>query len=447
MTDTPMTRRALLAAVGVAGVPAVAGGSRGLLRDDAVGDVSAENPAASRLQAESVRWAGPGNGPANDGRTTAAGPTGGVRTEWTHMFDRRVDASPAIVGNRAIVAAGTAVVALNLTTGEELWRAEGNEASAVVPDGEGRVLAPADDRLVGIDVSSGEELWRRSGVGDSLRAPAVDGDRAYVAAGGDGEVLAVETTGGETQWRTAIPGDWLPGRVGVGDGTVYAASPTGTLVALDAESGERRWETDLVDPSADAPPDREYGLTASPAVADGRVVVGDETGRVHAVDTDGTVEWSLTAVGRKRASETGAELGELSWSAPSIGDGVAYVGCEDGRLYAVDLATGEVGWRFWAWGRIDSKPAVTDAAVYVGCADTMVYALDRTTGERLWEASTGSRVAAGPAVVDGLVVAPSAERIVAVGGERGQSRDASPTEPPGAVVPSAPDALGRGGER
>jgi outer membrane protein assembly factor BamB len=59
-------------------------------------------------------------------------------------------------------------------------------------------------------------------------------------------------------------------------------------------------------------------------------------------------------------------LGDLTRSAPQVADGVVYLGCRDGNLYAIDLATGKVLWKAAAAGRdLDTSPAVAGGRVFI----------------------------------------------------------------------------------
>jgi hypothetical protein len=67
-------------------------------------------------------------------------------------------------------------------------------------------------------------------------------------------------------------------------------------------------------------------------------------------------------------------LNELAWKfkiggwvnpSPAVVDGVVYVGSDDGRLYALDAATGQEKWSFKTYGEVYSSPAVAGGMVYV----------------------------------------------------------------------------------
>ena len=102
--------------------------------------------------------------------------------------------------------------------------------------------------------------------------------------------------------------------------------------------------------------------------------------------------------------------GAINMSSPAVAGGTAYIGSQDGKLYAVDIATGRQKWAFNAGGRIESSPAVAQGAVYFGAHNGKVYAVDAVRGDKLWEFATGDNVESSPTVIDGVVYIGSDDR-------------------------------------
>jgi polyvinyl alcohol dehydrogenase (cytochrome) len=96
----------------------------------------------------------------------------------------------------------------------------------------------------------------------------------------------------------------------------------------------------------------------------------------------------------------GAEMGdlELQWayaypnatkarSQPAIGFGAAYVGSDDGTVYAFDLASGCSRWTFKASAEVRTGIVLADGdkpMVYFGDLTSKLYAVDALTGELAW---------------------------------------------------------------
>lgn len=142
-------------------------------------------------------------------------------------------------------------------------------------------------------------------------------------------------------------------------------------------------------------PPLPVGATAASAAA-GHVFLAGNDGKVRALDAaTGQLQWSYQTAGPILQS-------------PTICSGRAYVGSGDGYLYALEAATGRLLWRFRAapverrimvYGRlcstwpVNSGVLVHDGTAYAaaGIIDydgTYVYALDAVTGALKWENTT-----------------------------------------------------------
>lgn len=93
---------------------------------------------------------------------------------------------------------------------------------------------------------------------------------------------------------------------------------------------------------------------------------------------------------------------------PVVRDGRVFVAATDGRLWALDLASGEQLWTHEFAGTADRHPlktgmAVDDRHLYVPALDSL-YALDPATGETVWSDERNRRIGA---------VAPLDDRLIA----------------------------------
>lgn len=62
----------------------------------------------------------------------------------------------------------------------------------------------------------------------------------------------------------------------------------------------------------------------------------------------------------------------------------AYVGSDDYSLYALDMHSDKIVWRFFAQAPIYSQPQVTDADIFVTADKVGMYRLVRETGAKIW---------------------------------------------------------------
>jgi outer membrane protein assembly factor BamB len=77
-------------------------------------------------------------------------------------------------------------------------------------------------------------------------------------------------------------------------------------------------------------------------------------------------------------------------STPVVSGSVVYVGGGDGRLYAIDRATGRERWHFQASAAVHSSPAVAAGLVFFGSRDNAFYALHAATGRLAWRLPSGA---------------------------------------------------------
>jgi outer membrane protein assembly factor BamB len=77
---------------------------------------------------------------------------------------------------------------------------------------------------------------------------------------------------------------------------------------------------------------------------------------------------------------------------PTVVDSVAYVGCFDRRVHAVDAKTGKGLWLSDAAGAgFNTNPLVVNGRVYAGNRDGALYCFDATTGKTVWRFETEFR--------------------------------------------------------
>ena len=170
-----------------------------------------------------------------------------------------------------------------------------------------------------------------------------------------------------------------------------------------ATGGERRFEAKGIhglQPKNQTIADPFDVFLSSPVVAQGAVYFGSGDGNLYAVDVaSGELRWKFPT-------------GDVVHASPAYADGVLFFGSWDSYFYAVDAATGKEKWRFHGGEDptmhnqvgFQSSPAVVDGVVYTGCRDAQLYALDAATGKEKWRFDNAlSWVISSPAVTEGKV--------------------------------------------
>ncbi|MEN6521254.1 MAG: PQQ-binding-like beta-propeller repeat protein [Armatimonadota bacterium] len=148
----------------------------------------------------------------------------------------------------------------------------------------------------------------------------------------------------------------------------------------------------------------QYNTTKSTNNTSAPSVFGDTAyfssgDHIFAVDTAvGNLKWKFPAgpEGLKSAVKTGI----------TIWEDLLFFGGMDGKLYALNAATGLMSWTFSMESAIRSTPIVSNGTVFVGSDDNNLYAVDARSGELSWTSGfrTNDDVAASPAISPGIVV-------------------------------------------
>ncbi len=144
----------------------------------------------------------------------------------------------------------------------------------------------------------------------------------------------------------------------VANGVGYFGTERGTIYAVDAYTGAQKWNYSI-----------GFPIKATPAVATGKVYTGSDDGNVYALDASTGKKYGRHLVGGiKIIPITGiSTLTAMadSRSSPKIFGNTLYVGALDGNLYALDLNSGTVLWKYQTGGAIVATPCITSEAIYV----------------------------------------------------------------------------------
>lgn len=278
------------------------------------------------------------------------------------------------------------LIALDGTTGNRTWTypnpyqegSGGGRAGISTPPAahNGTVYYGDDDkRVFALSAEDGSLLWRRNLRGDSGEiggGPTVYRGMVFVVVldmyPKNYTLTALDADTGETIWDETLPGDHYNSYPTTHNGTLYIGTRDGSIHAYDAETGEPRWHEDV---GAEDYPGVGGGVTTTPAVASGRIVVAPENSPLHVLDTNGSVVWSLNE-----------SLGEDP-SAPVVADGTIFV---EGRAFsAYNLTTGE---ELWNVTKGSGTPVYANGTLYRGTMGRSFMALHAENGSTKWETRT-----------------------------------------------------------
>jgi eukaryotic-like serine/threonine-protein kinase len=228
--------------------------------------------------------------------------------------------------------------------------------------------------------------------------------------------VPVARSGYQIHWSFQTDGA-IWGAPSVSKGAVYVGSDDGNLYAVDAQNGSLRW----IFPT--------QGIIRSrPSLAGQLVYISSDDGHLYAIDADrGAMVWRAdigNLLPRAAREKLGTDTAPTGWddmqSSPVVGDDQVFVGSLDGKVYALDAATGGVRWTFQTGQKIRATPTVKAGIVYIGSWDGRTYALDVRTGALIWSTSLGGQVQTTALVTDDIVYAASRKAsVVALNAQTG----------------------------
>lgn len=275
----------------------------------------------------------------------APGPRGGASVEWRREVG--IGTGPPTVAEGTVFApVGDDILALAADTGELRWRVDPQKESASYwspPRIHGGVAYIAgDERVQALDVETGEEEWVVT-FEDSMGAlaPTMERDGDALFVGAGETVYRLRATDGKIEWSRRLFGQ-IRRTMALTAPFLFVATEGGDIYALSPEDGSGYWRTGLPD-----------GVQCEPTATGQRVYVGCMDGRLYAIGRRGQIEWST-------------EIGGFAKGGIGVVDGTVYA--DGGRnLHAVD----EEGDRQWAIGvgtTGDHPPVIAGDVVFTGGA-------------------------------------------------------------------------------
>jgi eukaryotic-like serine/threonine-protein kinase len=419
------TPKGMLAACAVLGVGT---GAAFMLRDADRSQLAAAVPAAvpANASAKSAAWT---MFRANLERTGSAGAAGApvagaiawsFRDPQARVAD--LSSSPAVVGGRVYVGSAQAsvfdssgmVYCLDAATGKRIWQFQTEKqvfsSPAVVGGkvyvGEG-LHVDTGCKLYCLDAATGKKLWAAPTKSHTESSPAVVGNRIYAGAGEDG-VYCLDAATGKPIWHRG--GMHIDASPAVANGRLYLGTGYGQLraLALDAATGKTAWET-----ASDLP------VWGPPAVAGGKVYFGTGNGDfVKSADAPKGAVLCLDAATGKQVWRR--DLPDAALTAVSLAGTHAVTGCRDGKVYALDAASGTIAWSASCGGPVVASPATDGRQLYVA-GGGKITALDLNDGAAGWTLDLAAQTAAdvklfsSPAVAGGrLYVGTSKEKLFCI---------------------------------
>jgi outer membrane protein assembly factor BamB len=323
---------------------------------------------------------------------------------------RRLASAPVISQNRLFaVDTQGAVNAFDATTGARLWRMaiggdEGDSSAALFGGG----VSAAGDRVyatsglgnvVALDAATGAEIWRVKPAGPLRGAPTVAFNSVYVMTQ-DNQIHALNITDGSPIWQdsgsVAQAGVFGVAAPAAGQGTVIAGYSSGELAAYRYENGRNLWSDALARTSISTQVGTLTDVDADPIIDGGRVYALGQGGRMAAYElVTGQRIWELNLAGI---------------STPAVAGEWIFTLTDDARILAIAKNSGKVRWLtqlpnfknvekredaiFW------TGPVLAGNRLWVASSRGKLYTVDVQTGEAAEYRDLGEPVSLPPVVAN-----------------------------------------------
>ena len=326
---------------------------------------------------------------------------------WKAVLDESGEELAAGGGMIFVGTVNGAILAMNGTTGDVIWRAPKigfAQYTATYVDGI-LIQTASSTRVTAYNASTGQILWDKDQGGRAFFA--FSGVTAYGRfyqhniAVPEGFIGCWDIKTGELLWKQRALYNIGYIHPAVADGKLYIQSSDGQGAAgaeiiprafscYDAFTGEKLWDIDAT--------------ISSPSIAYGNLYGIIGWGTITCFSSAEPKDWAMwrgntanSGVGQSGPADISSptwafNTGGILTSSPVVVDGAVYFGSHDGNIYSVDAYEGTLIWKFPTTYKIWSTPAVVGGVVYTGADDGNVYAIDADTGQQIWKTPVGGGV-------------------------------------------------------
>lgn len=234
-------------------------------------------------------------------------------------------------------------------------------------------VAALDGTLLRVNAETGATQWRIS-AGKALAAGPGASETLVAVATDKGEVLAFDAEG-KPLWTAQVTSEVFSPPV-VAEGIVVVVAGDGRIFGLGAADGKVKWVNQRTHPPL------TVRNTAGGVASRGGVFLGLPGGRLLAMDLQtGTVGWDGTVASPKGATEL-ERIADVT-SRPAIEERQACAVAYQGRLACFEIVRGTLNWTRDVASL--SGIAADAASFYVVDDKGAVHALDKSTGASLWK--------------------------------------------------------------
>jgi outer membrane protein assembly factor BamB len=298
-----------------------------------------------------------------------------AKIDWSSNVGKtdKYDYTPA-TDSSAVYASNVTgeIIKLDAANGRQLWRVNiGEPISGGVGIGAGVILVGSKKGFVhAYDAATGKPSWKAKVSSEILSVPRYFDGMAIVRTN-DNHIFGLDATDGSRKWvyERISPALTLRSSVGivVDGGAVYAGFAGGKLIAIRADNGKIIWEASVAQPKGVTEIERIADITSLPVVDGALVYAVAYQGKIAAVDrATGRIAWNRDI---------------SSFAGLNAEDGKIFVSHTLGAIYSLDFSTGKTFWRQAALAnRRLTAPLPMGTVIAVGDLEGYVHFLTRDEG-------------------------------------------------------------------
>ena len=238
------------------------------------------------------------------------------------------------------------------------------------------------NHMIALNVTSGEIIWATP----------------FIAQGTVlNHLMVPDTHDWDTSWGSSIS------KISLKNGTqkkvVIGHDKMGNLIAMDGKTGDEIWWKTLGKP---------ININKIPSSNGTGLIWAYGVYNYHAVDNNNTLY--ITATNRGLDFFTDGLSGHKKAAPDTIEQGL-----KNGTIYAIDILTGKIKWKFDTEFPPRVSPLVTNEILFTGyipyggkSKTGIILALDKQNGSKLWEFNVDAPIApVGPSVAKGILFVPT----------------------------------------
>jgi outer membrane protein assembly factor BamB len=364
---------------------------------------------------------------------------------WQADLGTNVYGAPLQVGDKIYASSGAMVKAFDAATGKEVWTSPASTTGSMAYDNGMLYLYSALGSVVALDATNGQQKWSQppdTQLGDGSSSPLIAGKLVLIGGSSGGAevsgassfrgfLAALDKMTGAVAWvgytvpvGAAGAALWSSPAADVASGMAFgttgnnhkmpATDSSDAFVGFDLATGQIKWKNqrtmgDTWNTGDFNSPDADFG--ANPVLYEAMVggvmtplvSSGQKSGDSHAVRRDtGAMVWS-----RKLCEGPGTRDGQQGIFVNGAWSGKYMLFACDGNgasvLYALDGATGDIGWMTTLPGLVYGRISVANHVGFVG-AGTNLVVFDADGGSILkMVPSKGGTVAGTVSIANGRV--------------------------------------------